>query len=359
MKVDVAYNSNYFWRIIFTLMVTVIHTNWLGHHTGWYLAVEYFFIMSGFFLMRHWENTKQSSFSYMFGRVVKLWPHQLFSFILLFIWTYRELIRSGSGVLHKLVLHLGEALPFTYFFSNYESTGVSFINFPVWYISVLLLVSMLFYYLLSRHKDFFCNLFLPLVIILVYRYLYHNCDSINVAEYEGILINGFYLRGLGAMACGCLIYCLVQKLSRYTYSRKFFACMRILEFISMVGMIGLSYYYGDSRNDVFLVLLLCMGTICSFLYPAKTILSCNIVKKASNYMYPVYLNHLLVLAIMNAYITYLPQSRIVRYLLFLVIVIPYSVITKWIVDFCVKKIAQLLRSFTVKQEKADDCRTAK
>lgn len=352
MRIDISCNSNYFWRVVFTLMVTVIHTNWLGHHTGWYLAVEYFFIMSGFFLMQHWEKTQQSLFSYMTDRVIKLWPHQLFSFIVIFIWTYRGLLGNAGGMLHKLILHLGEALPFTYFFSNYESTGVSFINFPVWYISVLLLVSMLFYYLLSRHRDFFCNLFLPVVIILIYRYFYHYCDSINVAEYEGILMNGFYLRGLGAMACGCLIYCLVRKLSSYTYSKSFFVCMRVLEAVFMGGMIGLSYYYGDSRNDIFLVLLLCLGTICSFIYPSKTVLSCGIMKKASSYMLPVYLNHLLVLSVLNTYIDDLPQSRVLRYLIFLVIVIPYSMFTKWLVERCVKGVAGLIKGFMVKQENA-------
>lgn len=181
------------------------------------------------------------------------------------------------------MLHLGEALPFTYFFSNYGATGISFLNFPVWYISVLLFVSIIFYFIVSRHKDLFCNLLLPVIIVLVYRYFYHYCDSINVAEYEGILMNGFYLRGIGAMACGCLIYCLIQKLSKYTFTKGFFICMRILEFGFMIGMIGISYFW--------------------------------------------------------------PDSNILKYVIFLSIIIPYSIFTKWIVDFGVNKAKKLVKSF--------------
>lgn len=343
MKIDISCNSNYFWRVIFTLMVTAIHTNWLNHHTGWYLAVEYFFIVSGFFMMQHWDKTKQSSFSYITDRVLKLWPHQLFSFVVLFVWSYRELLENGEGVLNKFVLHLGEALPFTYFFSNYGATGISFLNFPVWYISVLLFVSIIFYFIVSRHKDLFCNLLLPVIIVLVYRYFYHYCDSINVAEYEGILMNGFYLRGIGAMACGCLIYCLIQKLSKYTFTKGFFICMRILEFGFMIGMIGISYFWPDSRNDVFWVLLLCMGVICSFIYPSKNFLSSGLLKKLSEYMYPVYLNHVFILAILNAKADFLPDSNVLKYVAFLIIIIPYSVFTKWFVNFGVNKISTLVK----------------
>ena len=348
MKINVKYNSNYFWRIIFVMMMTVLHCNWLnGHRPGWYLCVEYFFMISGYFLMDQYERKKEEPFTYIWKKIIKLYPHQLFSFIILFLWSYRGVIenRNLRELLRKLILHLGEALPFTYFFSDYESLGTTFLNYPVWYISVLLFVSLVFYGLLYVQPVLFNKLVVPASIILTYRYIYYYCDSINLTSYEGILINGHYLRGIGAMACGCMIYGIVKRLREYTFTSCFFKIVRIVEITSMLGVIGISWFWGNTKSDVFLVFMMTIGVTCSFIYSDETVLSGKIVKKVHKVTYPVYFNHVLLFSVLNSGMFPLPANFFVRYVIFIFIAVPYSIFTDWFVGKIVKKAKKTKKVF--------------
>lgn len=43
MGINLKYNSNYLWRIIFTIMIVLLHSNYTRidqAYTGWYLAVD-------------------------------------------------------------------------------------------------------------------------------------------------------------------------------------------------------------------------------------------------------------------------------------------------------------------------------
>lgn len=338
MKIDISYNSNYFWRVVFTVMVILLHSNYLSiTNNGWYLAVEYFFIISGFWLVHSYEQKKKSTTEYIVSRVCKLYPHQLLSFVVLFVWYYRSVIREGnwSEVFRNFTLHLGEALPFTYFFSDYEYTGVQFLNYSIWYISVLLLVSLVFYFILSKYKEFFLSLLAPVLVLLIYRYFYHHCMSLNTGNDVGIFLNEFYLRGFAGMACGCIIYCIVQKLSEITFNKKFYVVARCVELISFGGGIYLSHYYSNSKNDVYLVMLLCVGVICSFLYTKKTVLSGRGMKYLNGLMYPVYLNHLFVIYILDG-VEIIKNNNYIRIVALLILVGLYSIFTQWIVNKGIK-----------------------
>ena len=350
MRINIRYNSNYFWRIVFTIMMTVIHSNWLnGYHSGWYLCVEYFFMISGYFIMEQYDKKNEDPFKHIGKKVIKLYPHQLFSFIVLFLWSYRSLLenRNVRELIRRLVLHLGEALPFTYFFSDYDSLGTTFLNYPIWYISVLLLVSFIFYSILYIHPKLFKTLMVPVLIFLTYRYIYYYCDSIDLTTYEGILINGHYLRGIGAMACGCMIHGIVKKLQSYTFTPCFFRVIRILEMVCMLGVIGISWFFGNTKSDVFLVLLLAIGVTCTFLYANETVVSGKMIKKIYEVTYPVYLNHVLIFAVLNSGLFTLPDNFIIRYFVFIIIVVPYSLITNWLVTKIVKKMGELKNIFLV------------
>lgn len=341
MRLAIQYNSNYFWRIVFTIMVTVVHSNWLGeYHPGWYLSAEYFFMLSGFFLVNHLEKKRDGVFAYIGKRISKFYPYQIFAFLLLFLWNYRALWkeREWKEGMYRFLLHLGEALPFTYFYSDYERIGSTFLNYPVWYLSVLLFVSILFYYLALHYRQFFVNLFLPFSIILIYRYFYVDCPNIGAAEYEGILINAFYLRGIGAMSLGSLIYYLIKKLETVQFSRSFFIFIRLLEFFSLFSMIGLSWFFGDTKNDVYLVFLLGIGVACTFMYPQKTILSASWMKKLGEFTFPVYLNHVLIFGILNSGYFSLPESFFLKYLLFTILIIPYCLFLVWLIKMIVTKL---------------------
>ena len=82
-------NSIYIWRIVFTVLIMVMHFNNVyskiyenPHITGgWYIAVEFFFIVSGYLLMVRAEanGKEESALRYTARRFMKLYPEYLFA----------------------------------------------------------------------------------------------------------------------------------------------------------------------------------------------------------------------------------------------------------------------------------------
>ena len=95
--VDIKINSHYFWRIFFAVVIVLGHTGgdygWIRtDNTSTYIGVDYFYIMSGLFLARSVCMRNESATEYSLRRVIKLWPHAIFSFLILFLWKQRESI---------------------------------------------------------------------------------------------------------------------------------------------------------------------------------------------------------------------------------------------------------------------------
>lgn len=203
MKIDIRYNSNFFWRIIFTILIALMHSNYIKKdivNMGWYLAVDYFFIISGFWTINSYERKKEDVTVYMLSRISKLYPHHLFSFGVIFTWLFY--IQDKTGFFDNLLKHIGEALPFTYFMFDSEYAGDYPFNFQVWYLSVLLLSSLIIYYFVQRHKELFCSVIAPCVVVLGYSYLYKNCVSLNTGNKVGLFLNEYYIRGFTDMTLG-------------------------------------------------------------------------------------------------------------------------------------------------------------
>lgn len=67
-------NTIYFWRIIFTYIIALHHLrNCFGQVTSWYVAVDFFAVVSGYLLMHHslnhpdesvWEYAKKKFYKF-------------------------------------------------------------------------------------------------------------------------------------------------------------------------------------------------------------------------------------------------------------------------------------------------------
>ena len=100
-------NSHYLWRIIFTYMIVLGHSGIISNeHASAYIGVDYFFIVSGFFLSESVRCRDESTTAYTHRRIQKLWPHVLFSFFLYFAYLMSISGESIEGIFTKMLLHL-------------------------------------------------------------------------------------------------------------------------------------------------------------------------------------------------------------------------------------------------------------
>lgn len=95
--------SNYLivdiYRLCFTILVCFMHfesTYFSAEHRffeGGYLAVDFFFVLSGYLLFKTFESKKyESAENYLFARVKSFLPYNLFMLSCFFAWDVLHLI---------------------------------------------------------------------------------------------------------------------------------------------------------------------------------------------------------------------------------------------------------------------------
>lgn len=292
MRIELKNNSNYLWKIVFTFFIAYIHSAYRrGEYTrGWYLCVDFFFCSSGFVLAMTQET---DTLRYIWKRTIKLWPHLFLSYILIYSFYFRGNIKE---VLVQMLIHIGESTPFSYFFFDLEYAGIYPLNFPVWYITCLLLCSMVIHYLFFNHQKCFVSVIAPVLTILFYGHIYRTASSLNVGGDIGLFLNEYFLRAFAGMSVGVFLFYIIEKLKAYCFTKNFFVLVRIVEIVSMTSFTLLALKYGEQKTDIILLGILYIGTFCSFIHPEYNSsaykVAHNIVKKCCQYTYAIYLNHI-------------------------------------------------------------------
>lgn len=244
-----------FWRWFFTLVICMLHFEpqyFEGEQPIFkcgYLAVEFFFILSGFFLMRHVERSEESAFQYSVSRVKSLYPTLVFSWILLI--ANLAIIRKYSliEILKEIKLHIWE-----YLLMN--ATGVTWdiLNGVTWYISALIIVGYFVYWLVKWNKKIFLGLIAPFAILLIYQYYIGLGNGLDYHLAYARLFMGSLNRAMGGLSIGCLTYEACKRVSKrkLTIWGKF--CVNIFEMLVIVGLFDIMFY-GEKNSNNLLVLI--------------------------------------------------------------------------------------------------------
>ncbi len=206
-----------FYRFLFACIIVLFHGAWIGGGNqfeifrGGYLGVEFFFVLSGFYLAKHIvEHSERFSWKSLLKEVArrygKLFPYMLPAFLVLF--AFAHLDASGVGrVALDAVQSLYEVLLLC-MLGTIEAHPLY--NPPIWYCSVLLICVAVFYFLAASNYRVFARLVCPVAIVCIYGYLalnYGNLDTIT--DKVGVFYTGL-LRGFAAMAVGASLYELID-----------------------------------------------------------------------------------------------------------------------------------------------------
>jgi peptidoglycan/LPS O-acetylase OafA/YrhL len=304
-------------------------------HASYYMGVDYFFVLSGFLMVLGIEKCiiPLSTGKYLVKRIERLWPHQLWSF-LIFILAQGFLTVGMDNILRRACLHFFEYIPFAYYWGNMLLAGEYALNYAAWYMSILLLFSVAGYYLYLNHKAVLVNVISPLVIVFGYMHLSNHCESFNTGADVGAFLNEAYVRGGAAFAAGVIAYQVVSYIKQYKYKKLFYVLVRLIEFLSFISALYLMVCHGNSRKDLIILGFIYIGIIASFIYQGND----NVpkpVKYLNDLTFAVYLNHLFVfwlfrtLGITNRLIS---VSRVFAIIVVMLVTGIYSCFTKCIVD---------------------------
>lgn len=203
-------------RFAFTLMIAVYHY-WLFYDVnarGGFIAVEFFFILSGFMLMEQATGPRgeMTPGQFLVARIKKYYPHYIFSFAIIFLAknvvynrvTFPQLPSLLTGQATEIFMLHGTIL---------TDENTELYNNITWYLSILLAVGYCLWALLKRHKEALL-MAAPVVILWIYAYIAYTVNTINIwRPHVFSVFNYGILRGTAGMLLGVLVwhwYCLLR-----------------------------------------------------------------------------------------------------------------------------------------------------
>ena len=192
-----------FYRFLAIMCIAVFHFNiqFTGEFLflkGGYLGVEFFFILSGFLLMKTFksENHPKTAWEFWIRRVSRLYPAYilmmgLFLLVDVFI---RKYITSPVD----LVIRLGNEVWDLLLLQNIGIPGVFAYEGSLWFLCSLSVNLYVIYYLLLRYEDIYTNFLIPVLCVFIYGYIGKQFGSLSMQdEWLGGVIYGGLMRGKG------------------------------------------------------------------------------------------------------------------------------------------------------------------
>lgn len=171
-----------FLRIVFTFAVVWRHfaSNFKISENGW-LGVEFFFILSGFFLVLTFKPEK-TVVSYIKSKWIRFAPLTLFGGLLYLLF---EQSVNETRLLSDVFFYAQSGI---YNFNGY--------NPPAWYLSVLMIITIFYFYMMKNIKKEVTDLIIAVIAFFAAAYAANYGD-----DFKGI-INGCLMRGAACVGLG-------------------------------------------------------------------------------------------------------------------------------------------------------------
>ena len=313
-------------KLLFMLLVVIHHSGFLGetmHHA--YMAVDIFFMISGYLLCQTCMNDAELSVAgYFFRRLRKLYPHYFLSFVVMLLAT--SVYRMG-GLSREVLLR---AIPEMLLVQNlgFFDGGV---NYPCWYLSVLVFASPLIWVLRRRLRVGWFNGIAVACIFASYGYILHSTvGSMETFATAGVFYLPFW-RGVAGLLCGMLLYQLHRKL--HLHSIHLLQTMQILELFALALSVGLMFHPGQVDGVILIglvVLLSCSGNPKSVI---ERVSNCAAVRWGIRYEYAVFLNHAFVIGMVRKILgDFLGCSAPIQFSAMMILTVAYSIATEQFVN---------------------------
>lgn len=312
---------------------------------GAFTAVEFFFILSGFFMAKKFFSSDENGaapkpYEYTKSHIKSLYSYYIFALIVIYIYLFLNQflhslnnIGSVTQIAGDYISRLYNSIPEVFLLQDSGIFTRDVVNYPTWQLCVLIIVSHFIYTLLYYNKKLTINILCPLLAILVYGYL----SSSELYATSAWATDGcFYiplLRCLGALCIGVILYKLAEKIIPAIISKKVTFLFNAVTLLSCVLLPIM-----ETQNNIHLILscLIILGCYYEKSW-INVLLNRNIFKSFGKLSYSVYLNHALLIYVftdaeyfLNLYLNIKINEAVIKSI-FVIVLLAYSVLTTWLV----------------------------
>lgn len=289
-------------RFLFSLIILIHHSRYLvGDDNcmflGGSLAVEFFFLVSGYLMMASVDkknqagqavNLSKEAFDFIKRKLRAFYPEVMVAWCIAFFFACAA---CGSGIkeMAKRFLNcFSEA--FLLFSFGLSSDNV---NPATWYLSSMLIFMLILYPLLRKYPALMKYLVMPLSALLLLGWLcMADGHPRNPTKWMGLTYKG-NLRALAVLELGALCYFAVQKIRGLSFNRLAKLLLTVVECGCYIANIVYMFFETPSRRDIFFIALFCLGICLSF--SGQTFLSelpeSRFAFWLGKFSFPVYLSH--------------------------------------------------------------------
>lgn len=332
-------NRIQFWRIIMTYIIAFYHLNKAYEiYTSGYIAVEFFFIVSGFLLMDKMDRTTQiglknkiSPLKYTAGKFERYFPHSAVAFFTAFLavgvfkgYGFKEWIRGLITHLPELFLVNMVGLP--------SGGGVSY-NDITWYLSALLILSYFIWLMIRWNKEIYSTFIAPMSVLVIYPLIYRNYGTLCVHEDIIGIFSTALLRGFADINLGIIGFYTCKWFKENNLNQRRVGLISSI-CLAFGGVIIPQFFY-ERGYDFFMLLLIFSGVTLSFACVNNKVFDNVLIEKWADFTIVIYLNHQVIKEVIS--MVFMELNPVVYVLYFIVITI-YSLIVYKITNLVVIQI---------------------
>lgn len=306
LKQDIeSQNSFNIWRIVFTCVImtfhffdaTTVYTDYPVIKYHWYIAVEFFFILSGFLMAGHMDhNPNETVLQYMKKRIIRLYPVYIFAFLVIAV------IKSYVSGLNILKIVIPNWLE-VFMLQSIGTNRFPYVNNPAWYVSALMIGSYFVYYFLKNHRDLFLHFIGPCTVIIAFSYMYREYGRLeNFYHTDGIFMNTAILRSIMGLTIGIYVYYISKRISwkDNKYSKAF---KTIMEFLCFLGPIAFALFNEEGSYDFGFIIVFAIGILlASSNKTLGKVANIGFVRFMSDMSYAAYLAHFAVIILLSRFL---------------------------------------------------------
>lgn len=344
-------NYNYFidlLKFIFSVLIVFYHS-WIftgeygaGFFNYGYLAVDFYFIVTGYLMMQSIEKEKSSkdclgikTLKFIYKKIAGIFPYILFSFII------------GAVLIYKTDIFSLRVLTANNFISEILQIGTLGLGYPInsatWYISAMLISLFCLYPLANKFKDNYNTLIAPLLLFLFLAI----CYSFNIIIDDPINkvalgLNGLY-KGFIFILLGNISYGVVKHLEKMDFTRLGKIVLTICELILLFLLITTMHFNFLGTIVVTLITFILVTLVFSGKSYSKQIFNFPFFKKLGFFGFIMYLNNVyLRIPLLNSGLNLSYKEYVV---LFVGLTVAISLLSYYLVPIFVKLGKRILLYF--------------